>query len=63
MDSIVRWYIERALEDANPDWALYQDEFVDHLERFTDSIMEERENMSMVDILLHALELAVKDVG
>jgi len=61
MDSIVRWYIERAMDEL--DRPMFKDEGV--YEIFVDETikMYEEDGEGNIKTILRALELAVKDVG
>lgn len=53
MDSIVKWYIERAIREKDPE--------IDEAE--LDYLIELMEKQGRYAPLIRALELAVKDVG
>lgn len=66
MDSIVRWYIERAMEEER-NWFKDDEECLEVFETWKQECLDEFAEKDFVDsrtrVLLRALELAVKDVG
>ena len=60
MDSIVKYYIERAIEKLYPD---DEDEMIAVVKSTTIRFFEMKNLPPEFRVLLHALELAVEDVG